>query len=235
MLKVLVGGYPNSGTSFLCNLISEIGLNTGFKKDLKQADSHNRYGYFENIKIRNETWKILEEKRFTPWADDFLSKNPLKIEKNQVSEIMTNIDNIIQKDNVQLYKDNAVPLIYKLFKTNVRIIIIERFPRNIYDSPRKAKRDKMPVPYDKFLESYERYKILAQKMSEEREVLFVQYEAFAHNFDREVIRMLKFLDIHSSKKVEQLQSLYKPRELNDSNLSVETFIKKLLRFFFRKK
>lgn len=72
-------------------------------------------------------------------------------------------------------------------------------------------------------------------MSEEREVLFVQYEAFAHNFDREVIRILKFLDIHSSKKVEQLQSLYKPRELNDSNLSVETFIKKLLRFFFRKK
>ena len=55
--KVLIGGFPRSGTSFLCNLIVEMGFSPGKMENLKPADKDNPNGYWEYLPIRNLTWQ----------------------------------------------------------------------------------------------------------------------------------------------------------------------------------
>ena len=58
-LRILVTGFPNSGTSFLCNLFVAMGFHPGSEENLKPADDHNRYGYWEHLPIRKELWPEL--------------------------------------------------------------------------------------------------------------------------------------------------------------------------------
>ena len=57
--EILIAGFPNSGTSFLCNLIVVLGKSPGSWRNLKGADWHNRWGYFEHLKMREIVWGIL--------------------------------------------------------------------------------------------------------------------------------------------------------------------------------
>lgn len=75
--EILIGGFPNSGTSFLCHLVVQLGKSPGSSENLKGADSHNRWGYFEHLPIRELVWEAGGWQQFTPHHKGFLPDEPL--------------------------------------------------------------------------------------------------------------------------------------------------------------
>ena len=59
--EILITGFPNSGTSFLCNLIVALGKSAGSSQNLKKGDKHNRWGYFEHSKLGEVRWRAMQK------------------------------------------------------------------------------------------------------------------------------------------------------------------------------
>ena len=79
--EVLVGGFPNSGTSFLCHLVVQLGKSAGSPENLKGPDSHNRWGYFEHLPIRELVWEAGGWQHYLPPRQEgCLPEEPLAFE-----------------------------------------------------------------------------------------------------------------------------------------------------------
>jgi hypothetical protein len=169
MLDILVTGFPNSGTSFMLEFVKEAtGLSPGSEHNLKGADSHNRYGYWEHLPIRNVSWSLMGgglSVRNLP--DGPLPRN---------EEVAENILCLAERDNVQVYKDNALPIVYRSFPEDVKVITIGRKPQTIYD---RYYADRMGEKA--FRKAWCRYWDLNKLMSTERQVLVVFYEWFDYD------------------------------------------------------
>lgn len=174
-LKVVVGGHPNSGTSFLCNLVSEIGYSAG--TNLKGADSHNRYGYWEHLGMRELIWHSM-------CGPAILKTFPYD-SMDPPHGICERIVSLSDRDNIEVYKEVVLPFVYRAFPEDCKFIIITRDWRII--------RDKYYEDVDAlmFLDRYTRYHRLAQDMTQSRDVMFVRYEHFARGEGyREICRFL---------------------------------------------
>ena len=200
--KVLIAGFPNSGTSFLCNLVSELGFSAGPAHELKQADDHNRWGYWEHRPIYRFIRSVLDgPTRFT--AEDIPDETySFPMEPN------TKIALLATRDSVMVYKDCGIPLFYRLFSPDAKIIVIGRNEVDLlassglshlgYDFTRRT----LQSAQDKYIH-------LVSMMSDERDVIGVNYDAFRDDFYEEAQRVCDFLDVPTK---DDLHKIFRPRE-----------------------
>lgn len=178
--EVLVTGYPNSGTSYMAELVHEFGFAVGPKPLLKEGDSHNPWGYWEFLPIRTVFWKAL------------LGFNPMSIPAEAMtlpSKDADQIFGIARTYQVECYKDNALPLGYGGFPEYSKILVMTRNPRTLYDRY-YARNYSWPA----FFNCWQSYAGLVRDMSTSREVLSINYETFGSDLERAVRRVGKFVD-----------------------------------------
>lgn len=199
--KVLIGGFPRSGTSFLCNLVVEMGFSPGSPKNLKPADDNNLWGYWEHLPIRDLTW--LAAFRHPNGARKYTQKKFFRRKVLGWNHPMARkIQKVAIRDNVEVYKDVMLPLAYRLFPETCKAILIER--HNL---------DRMYVyrwnrwSYETFLRSLEDYRELMGRMASEVSCLTVCYENFQDNFDSQAERIAGFLNVKVD--VERLRKIFR--------------------------
>jgi hypothetical protein len=122
---ILVTGFPNSGTSFLTNLIVEMGFNPGTR--LKGPDNHNRWGYYENLDIRDLTWGAIGGK-----FDPFLHHTPFDGWGNTKVDLAKKIVEIVKDQGVEIYKDCAAPYLWEVLLDTTHIVVIRRCERDLW-------------------------------------------------------------------------------------------------------
>ncbi len=232
-LKVLVTGYPNSGTSFLCNLVVELGLSPGKNESLKSADAHNRYGYYENLVLRNFLWEFFKAKKLKMWDQATVAKKRTEVKELRLEKApFPALAKIIDDELIEVYKDNKLPLYFEAFDPAIKIIVIERNANDVFRSPQKSGFSPMEVSYEKFFQAYEYYRHLCLKMSVARSVLFLNYEDFFSDFDGQVEKIKNFLNLSSN---QNLKKIFKPRVSQKKSKSgyLVSFFKKHFQIFFR--
>lgn len=208
MLKVLVTGHPNSGTSFLCNLLVELRFSPGRDNNLKSADTHNRFGYYENLRLRNYLWESLSVNSLKIWDPGALEAKQAEIAHFDKESIKHTVIKLAQEEGVEVYKDNLLPLFYDLFSPTIKIIAVERSVEDLFASPEKAGQSPIGVPFETFVQTYQAYLSLCEGMQKERDVLWVHYDRFKHDFENEVQRIAEFMEV---KEAPDLQYVFRPR------------------------
>lgn len=196
MLRVLATGFPNSGTSFLLEFIKEAtGLHAGRESNLKSGDNHNPYGYWEHLPVRALSWSLIDDMLDIKG----LPGKPLPRNDKVASDILREAE----RDNVRIYKDNALPIVYRSFPDYAKIISIYRHPDSIY-----------PRYYSEFMSekafrrAWRRYWNLNNLMSNEREVYTVFYEWFGYDTIFAMKTVCKYLGVPYR---EELQEVWRPR------------------------
>lgn len=211
--EILITGFPNSGTSFLCNLIVALGKSPGSSRDLKKGDSHNRYGYFENLKMREITYKALGHDYFKFWEKELIDQHPIFFSPEKLTEYSQKIIGTAQKDNIEVYKDNIIPLIFRIFPKESKFINIKRDPKKCYESPRKGGHSEIPCSFEEFLDAYNKYQELVKQMAKEVRCFQVNYEDFYDNFDEALTKITEFIGVEvNPEKLDALKKVFKPRK-----------------------
>lgn len=210
--EIIVTGFPNTGTSFLCNLVVALGKSPGNTEDLKEGDKHNRYGYFENLEIRKITYKALGCDYFNPWEKGFLPDRPYSFEPEKLNEYSSLITEIAEKDNVEVYKDNTIPLIFRIFPKEAKFINITREPKKAYESPQKGGHSRIPCSFAEFIVYYEKYQDLVKQMSNEVDCIGVRYEDFYDNFDGTLNTIARHIEVEiDDTKLKACKKIFRPR------------------------
>jgi len=197
--EVLVGGYPNSGTSFLCHLVVQLGKSPGSSENLKGADSHNRWGYFEHLPIRKLVWEAGKWHHFTPDRKGFLPDEPLVFNDRPLVDYADRIRRIAEEDGVELYKDNSLPLTFRLFPKESKYIIITRRVEAIHESPKKAGFHGYTCSLEELRDSHYKYHELVKIMAGEVDCLTIQYEDFKTSFDHTLQVICNHLEVELDK------------------------------------
>ena len=195
-MKVLVTGFPNSGTSFMMEFcVKATGLNPGSERNLKGPDSHNRYGYWEHLQIRRVAWSLFGG-GFRVRA---IPEEPYPRDEAVASGILEQAE----KDGVEIYKDPTLPLTYRSFPEDVKIICISRSPTLLRG---RYYEDLAP---GEFTRSYTRYLLLAHEMAGKRDVLHTAYDFFHMSFEGLAEMACEFLDVPYR---EELRETWRPRK-----------------------
>jgi len=181
-MKVLVGGFPNSGTSFLCNLVAEMGYSPGSEKNLKGADEHNRFGYWEHLPLRDLVWGTAGFN-----ANQHAGHLPRKPLELRGHPNRLKIEHLAREDGVEVYKDVILPLIYTLFPSDAKYITITRDPEAIYRSGH-YKVGKAAV-FKGICQHYE----LTHQMAANVTHLYVCYDDVREDPHKQITRIAQFL------------------------------------------
>lgn len=211
--EILITGFPNSGTSFLCNLLVALGKSPGDPKNLKKGDKHNRWGYFEHLGMREISHRVLPQGYFRPWEQGILPQKPHSFSPEKLKEYSQKISEIAQRDNVQVYKDNALPLVFRIFPREARYIVIKRDPKKCYQSPQKGGHSKISCSFEEFLGYYQKYYDLVRQMSQELDCLEINYEDFYESFNETLSKIAQFIKVKvDDKKLRACKKIFRPRQ-----------------------
>ncbi len=203
MPRILITGFPDSGTSFLCNMVNNLGFDAGHSHELKWADEHNQWGYWEYRPIHRFIRSILDgPTRFT--AEDIPDETySFPMEPDPAIAV------VAIRDSVVVYKDCGIPLFYRLFSPDIKIIVIGRNEVDLLASSGLSH-----LGYDFTWETLQRahnkYYDLLSAMAKERDVLGVNYDAFRDDFYKEAQRVCDFLDVPMK---DDLHKIFRPRRV----------------------
>lgn len=210
--EILITGFPNSGTSFLCNLIIALGKFPGDPRNLKKGDKHNRWGYFEHLGIREISHQALPQGYFRPYEQEFLPPRPNSFPSEKLKEYSQKITEIAKRENIQVYKDNALPLVFRIFPREAKYIVIKRDPKECFQSPQKGGHSKISCSFEEFLGCYQKYYDLVTQMAKEVACLEVCYEDFFDNFDAAAYKIAQFIKVKvDDKKLRDCKKIFRPR------------------------
>lgn len=206
-LKVIIVGPPRSGTSFLTSLVHKItDYNVGEDDDLRAPDPNNKFGYFEFVELMSITEEILKlqggdyhnlPEFETGWI------NKYKRQKRRIKKI-------VNKNNLELYKDNKVLCLadfYNDIYPNAKWIFIQRNVNDTFKS-----RFGEYIDYDKWVEiSGKRLKYwFASEVS--KRALSIRYESFYNDMPNIVDIIANHLSIElTDEKRQECYNLFKPR------------------------
>jgi len=131
---IYITGFPHTGTSFLAEVVLRFGLNFGDPSNLKGiTNTMNRHGHFEHVPIRNLIWDDIE--KFN--EDETL--NPCDPRTYRVQDpnpiIVAQVENIIDREQVQVYKDTFYPILHKYLPPPNLILATYRDPHQVYLAP----------------------------------------------------------------------------------------------------
>jgi hypothetical protein len=226
--EIIIGGYPNSGTSFLCNLVVQLGKSPGSPHNLKGADAHNRWGYFEHLPIRKLVWEAGGWRQFVPERQGFLPDEPLVFDNSAHSGYPYRIRMLAQQDGVQVYKDNSLALVFRLFPRTSKYIAISRKVEAIYESPKKSGGDGYQCSLEELYASHRKYYQLVNMMAKEVDCLTIQYESFKTNFDDVLQLICDHIEVKlTDERYAACRDVFRPR--SSSRWTVAPIINRLLR------
>jgi len=206
--KVIVGGFPNSGTSFLCHLIHEMGLSAGPPEFLKRADEHNRWGYWECLPLRLLVWGQLPAGFRVEYPEN-VPLFPLR----GISAVRELVFGFAETHGIEVYKDNMLPIVYRLFPAGAKYVLITRPARDCYESPVRGGVAPYSVSYDDFETAVCRYWHLSARWLElERQALRIAYTDFKINFRLSVAKVADFIGVPLEEDdYGRLQQVFHPR------------------------
>lgn len=211
--EVLIGGYPNSGTSFLCHLVAQLGKSPGSPENLKGPDSHNRWGYFEHMPIRKLVWEAGGWERFEPHQKEFLPNKPLEPDKKLLN-YRNRIRRIAIEDQVEVYKDNSLPITFRLFPEESKYLIIERQIKDIYESPKRAGKPAYAVSQKELEVCHRNYNELVEIMVSEVDCMKLRYDGFMGNFDQQLQRICDHLEVQlTEERYSRCREVFRPRRM----------------------
>ena len=205
-LKVLITGSPRSGTSFLANLVAEMGFSCGPAEWLKQPDEHNPRGYFECNPLRKLTSDILTKLggnfHDLPAFDDNWTDD-LDDEKKKILDI-------VNQGKIELYKENKLLVLSKLFDEifpDAKWIFIERSVEDTFRS-----RWGSDLSIEEWKEIVANRRDIWNKSKPSQKALYVDYKDFKTDLQNTLKKIANYLGLKLSKsEVDRLSDLFKPR------------------------
>lgn len=203
---IIVTGFSNSGTSFLCNLIHEMGFSVGDKKNLKGADSHNRWGYWEHLPIRNLARSIAHPNLSGGWHVRWVTSRSLPRDESIARKIAL----LALYENVEVVKIVFAPMVYRSLPHGAKYVAIKRNPIDVYKSPKRAGFGSYSESYDEFLKGYNRYHVLLDEMCKGVDSITTRYELFKADREKETDRIANFLGV-TLDEPERVYSVFRPR------------------------
>lgn len=130
---IYITGFPHTGTSFLAEIVLRFGFNFGDPDHLKGANQMNCHGHFEHLLIRDLIWDNIEK-----YGENH-TLNPCDPRTYQLQEpdldIVTQIQALIDSEQVEVYKDTFYPVIHKYLPPPNLILTTYRSPQGVYLAP----------------------------------------------------------------------------------------------------
>ena len=198
--EVLVAGMPNSGTSFMTELVVKAtSLSPGPAEGLKKGDKHNRHGYWEYLPLRNYIWQHTTDGTF---SEREIPSSPLPYREAEAKWIAS----IAEAANVQVFKCFKLPWMYSWFGGPRKAVLIMRNPLTLYNRYYKAAGWEL----NEYRATHARYYDLAAKHLEaEWNVKWVDYEAFSRDLEAAILDVCIFLNCSPLPQV--LREIWRPR------------------------
>jgi len=207
-LKIVVVGNPRSGTSFVTGLIHQMGFSLGIKKNIKQPDQYNIYGYFEHLGIMRINSKIFKKLKI-----DFHYNLPEKvaIKSNALRYESLLIEKLINEEKIELIKDNRIivmPDLYNELFPNSKWIYIQRNIEETYKSR-----------FGYYISKADWYNIVNKREEiwnnsyTKHKSLSIDYNDFKIDFRGTISTIAHYLDITiDDSMISRLQAYYKPKK-----------------------
>lgn len=137
---ILIVSMPRSGSSLLSHILFNEGVQVG---DCKKGDEYNKYGYYENIIIRNILIKYLNKHDVNNLKKKFQPINLLEDYKDFNRKVYRAIKkNGIVKNKPWLFKEPKIALCWNLFKKyypDAKWILLYRNKEQVLSSYNNAK------------------------------------------------------------------------------------------------
>uniref|UniRef100_A0A6M3KE03 Putative sulfotransferase domain contining protein n=1 Tax=viral metagenome TaxID=1070528 RepID=A0A6M3KE03_9ZZZZ len=212
---VVVTGMPDSGTSFLSVLVNNLGLSLGDPDRIKGKSEYHPWGCGENLDMLFTTWRLLDKKnRGFPHvrylAPDTLPEMPLGEEECRAAK--EEMEGIIAEQGIELAKDASAPWTYKAFPDDAKYIVISRNWRMMHRDflgflgYTEGEIGSLQSAWVKW------HRVCLGGIKSEREWLQLEYEEFQSAFSFQVVKICNFLRIGGPKSMDELYTLYCPRE-----------------------
>lgn len=136
---ILIVSMPRSGSSLLSHILHNEGVQVG---NCKQGDEFNKYGYYENIRMRNVLIKYLKKQDVNNLGKKFQPINLREDLKDFDRKIYRSLrQDGITKDKPWLFKEPKIALCWNLFKTyypDAKWILLYRNKEQVLSSYDKA-------------------------------------------------------------------------------------------------
>jgi len=214
MLKVLVTGFPYSGTSFICHLISKMGFSPGPSEELSRASNQGDWDRWENKRMKRCLRRISSLGFGKAWHIDELVRIRMPKQEDQWGRTLRRY---AKENGVEVFKDNYIPLVYRVFlPCNAKCVVTRRDPEHLY-RVRGRFRDRLQeanlkISWEDFMRAYNYYYELVGHMAKEIPTLIVGYDDFKQDFDSELSRITRFLGIGLGKlDKNNLRAVFRPR------------------------
>jgi hypothetical protein len=204
--KVLVTGHPNSGTSFLCELVAAMGFSPGDPRYLKPADDHNPHGYWEHMPLQEYVRAL---SGYGDWMHitGGYPPEPLTFDDGNRWRLAL----LAEGAEVEIFKETGLPMMYRLFPPDSKYLIITRRRRAMYES-RGGNYQERGISFDEFCDNLEAYEYLTSCMTEEVECLTVRYEDFIDDMDTWLFSIASFLGVKPN--IARLREVWRPRVIH---------------------
>jgi hypothetical protein len=205
---VIVTGLPRSGTSVLCNIISQMGYSLGPREWLKPGDRNNPEGYFECLPlqaINNEIFRQLNgdfnealPELYYGWRRDF------NWEKRSIR-------GIIKSGRIGLFKSNGLMVIGDLYGDmfpGAKWVHIQRKPEETYNS-----RFGQYIDFDQWIKLTEERKKIWERSQVSQQALHLSYEELRTDVMGAISKISNFLQCPiNDVERKQLGEIFKPAQ-----------------------
>lgn len=207
MIKVFIVGLPRTGTSFLANLIKEMGFSLGNYDSYIKFEDSDRKGYAEHMRLNSISNNILEELGYDYFFN--LPESPIPY-SNSLRKYLNQIIKISNEECVEAYKDNKLIAVSDVFHTafpNAKWVYIRRDINATYKS-----RWGNEIDFDKWAELSSNRESLWRMTSQSKVALNLDYDDFLNNPKSTISGIAKFLNVDTLHiNQNSLTSLFQPR------------------------
>lgn len=202
--KIVVGGFSHTGTSLVVQILYEMGFGVGNLHKMNQYDAKKRpFGYWTYKPLRSIVHGYVEQKLGRGFAHACAPGYMPKVHLPPNPKIAAQIQELAEKDNVEVFKELSLPLTWSLFSKDAKYIFMSRGEKILHQHwAHKVK------TYKQFHTAWARYQKMGKDMAEHRSVLFMQYEDFEKELPRIVAAIanhvgadLTKLDMNKSERI----------------------------------
>lgn len=145
----------------------------------------NYYNYFPDIKSYHVA---ITEERFLKLTKKYIDALCKGLNKDNKEFVL--LDQAVSTMNIQRYLR---------YVNDMKVIIVDRDPRDTYINHQKGKDNVLPKDPEKFSIAYRDYRrTLKEELEDTEHILKIQFEDLIFNYDRTVSRIMDFLKIDSS-------------------------------------
>lgn len=212
--KVIITGFPHSGTSFVAEVVYELGFSFGVLKNLKGYNNMNIRGHWEHLGIRDLLWDNLRESEGLTGG-----MNPCRTELykhvNDIprEDLKLKVAQIAEAENIQAYKDTYYPILFNYFPQVDRIIWVERGTKATMDSPGRHGMEPHAGNLETMALAKAQWSSLMEQLSQKIPTLPVHYECFENpiTFKFTIGTIAAFLGVNLTEEMlERCQGIFIP-------------------------